>query len=366
MNVWVLLIALAAVIGAQHWVVTRLGLKGLYYDRRLSRDTAFAGETVELIETLRNKRLVFLPWLRVESRVSPYLRFGRQENLDVAGEKYQYHKSVFCLMPFQQVRRRHQVTLTRRGVYGLGNLALTAGDVTGMSRASEEKQLPVEITVYPALLSEDEMPDLWPMARSQGDLTVPWQYQSDPFLVCGIRPYQVGDVPRDIHWSASARTGQMQVKVHDYTADTRLLVLINGQLRPDQWANLMDYEQPVVEYEISLAATLMSHALRGGAAAGFGANMPLDDGDACALIAPFAGVGREEQLVTALAHLQIRQSRSFLSCLDEMTLLRDCDVVILSAYDDEAFQEKIRQLRGFHRSVALHLVDAKAVMAHAA
>lgn len=364
MNVWILVLALFALSGIQRYVVMRFGLRGLRYDRRLSKKAAFQGETVELIETLRNPRPLFIPWLRVESRISPFLRFGRQENLDITGD--QFHKSVFTLMPFQQVRRRHQVRLLRRGEYDVGTVALTVGDLVSESTAFQDMRFDARITVYPALLSREEMPDFLPMARNQGDMIVPRQHQADPFLVCGIRPYQAGDAPRDIHWSATARTGQMQVKVHDYTADTKLLVILNGQIRPDQWGDLMDYEQDVIEYGISLAATLMLHVLHSGAAAGFASNMPIGDQAGCAFLPPAAGQGRDESVLDALARLKIRQERSFLSCLDEMTYVRDCDILILSTYDNDELREKMRMLMGRNRSVKLHLLPAKAVNGHAA
>ncbi|MBE5776680.1 MAG: DUF58 domain-containing protein [Clostridiales bacterium] len=352
MNIWVLLLAVAVLVAVQRYLVIRVALPGIRYERRLSRKTACTGESIELVETLRNPRPVFIPWLRVESRISPYLRFGRQENLDVTGERY--HRSVFSLAPFQQVRRRHQVTLTRRGVYDVGTVALTAGDLLSASSAGTDMRFDCKVTVYPALLGDEEMKSVLPYARNVGDMIVETRRMQDPFLVCGIRPYEAGDPPRDIHWSATARTGQMQVKVHDYTADTKLLVVLNGQLRPDQWGNVMDYEEDILEDGISLAATMMTSVLRTGSAAGFASNMPFLNEEGCALILPMAGMGREEEVLMRLAQLRIHQERSILNCLEELGTLRDLDIVILSAYDaDPEMEERMQYLRLLNRSVTL-------------
>lgn len=361
MNIWVLMVALVLLVLAQRYMVISIGLPGIRYERRLSRKTAYAGETIELVETLRNPRPVFIPWLRVESRISPYLRFGRQENLDVTGERY--HRSVFSLAPFQQVRRRHQVRLTRRGVYDVGTVALTAGDLLSVSSAGTDMRFDCKVTVYPALLSDEKMHYMLPYARNVGDLIVETRRMQDPFLVCGIRPYMAGDPPRDIHWAATARTGQMQVKVHDYTADTKLMVVLNGQLRPDQWSDVMDYEEDILEDGISLAATLIVQVLRSGAAAGFASNMPFLDGEGCALILPMAGVGREEEVLFRLANLRIHQERSFLNCLEELGSLRDMDILILSAYEaDEEMEARMQQLRLYNRSVTLHKLQKRGGM----
>lgn len=365
MNIWVLILGLFLMVGLQKMLVTRFALPGIRYERRLSRHTAFVGDTIEMIETLQNPRPLFIPWLRVESRISPYLRFGRQENLNIRGQRY--HRSVFTLMPFQQVRRRHQVKLLRRGVYDVGTVALTAGDLVSVSSASVDMRFQAQVTVYPKPLDVSELPAVLPVSRNHGDMIVQTRHLTDPFLVCGIRPYEAGDAPRDIHWAATARTGQMQVKVHDYTADTKLMVVLNGQLRPDQWGELMDYEQDLIEYGISMTAAMMLEVLKNGAAAGFASNMPFLNQEGCAFMPPYGGTGREEEVLHALARVHIHQERSILNCLEELSSLRDCDVVILSAYtDDPEFMERVAGLRVRNRSVTVHLLRKEEVNGHVA
>ena len=54
----------------------------------------------------------------------------------------------------------------------------------------------------------------------------------------------------------------------------------------------MAYDQPVIEHEISMAATMCLMILRQGLEAGFGCNMPLDDTRNSALLPPAAGAAR--------------------------------------------------------------------------
>ena len=56
--------------------------------------------------------------------------FRTREAVDIRGENY--HKSVFTLLPFSQVTRRHRVTLHQRGHYALQMASVTAGDLLGM------------------------------------------------------------------------------------------------------------------------------------------------------------------------------------------------------------------------------------------
>ena len=85
MNILIYLLILIAVCGI--WELTvRFGLKSLSCSRSFSRDCLFEGEECELIETVRNDKPFIIPWLRLESKISPYLRLGNQDNLNISGE----------------------------------------------------------------------------------------------------------------------------------------------------------------------------------------------------------------------------------------------------------------------------------------
>lgn len=350
------MVALAIIAIAQSILLKHFGLRGLKYTRSFNKRTAFEGEEAELIEVIRNDRLLFIPWLRAESRISPYLRFGRQENLSVAGERY--HKSIFTLRPFQQIRRRHLVKLLHRGAYDAGNVALTVGDIFAMNAENLQLYTPAQILVYPRLLDDSALP--LPISRLQGDLIVRRHIITDPFLINGIRPYQPGDHQRDIHWPATARMGSLQVKTHDYTADTKLLVIINGQMSENQWGDLMDYEQNVIEHAISIAATLCLNVLKGGVAAGFAANMPLEGDEKTTVLLPERNAGRDEELLGAFARLKVHRSRNFLTFLEDLSFLRNTDILLLSPYTSPLVEEKMAMLRALGNTVTVHLMEKEA------
>ena len=90
------------------WTLTvKRGMKNLTCCRSFSRPTAFEGEEGELVEVVRNDGPYIIPWLRVESYISPKLQLGKQENLHVSSDTF--YRSCFALMPYQQIRRRHHV-----------------------------------------------------------------------------------------------------------------------------------------------------------------------------------------------------------------------------------------------------------------
>ena len=336
----------------QGWIVARFGLRGFSYQRGFSQAAACEGDRVEFVEVIRNRSIFFLPWVRVETRIPVSFGFSTREEVEIRGGHF--HKSVFTLMPFFQVTRRHQVVLKRRGHYVFQQASVTAGDLLGLRLTARDVEAPAEIYVYPRLLPEDQA--VFPSSRAQGEVSVRRWIQPDPFLVNGIRGYRSGDPERDIHWAATARMGQLQVKTHDFTSDPRLLVLVNGQKTESQWAGLMDYEQERIERALSLAASMCVYALRRGVEAGFGANMPLDEETECACLLPDRGAAWEDALLRAFAALRIQLLRSFPTFLEQLPRVSGMDIVLLSCYDSEDIRRQMAQLERLGNSVTLMLI----------
>lgn len=337
------------------WALTiRRGMKQLTCHRGFSRTRVFEGESGELVEVVRNDTPYMIPWFRVESRISPYIRLGRREDLDVSGEMY--YCSVFTLLPFQQIRRRHKVSFLHRGAYDLGNAALTSGDVLGIFRFMRSQEQSAPVLVYPRLLEPEMLP--LPVSRTLGELVRRQQLLTDPFLVRGIRAYQPGDPVRDIHWAATARTGEVQLRVRDYSARSRLLVVLNVQHQDLQMNNYVpEAHWPWVEDGIRVAASVCVQALRGGMSAGFCGNMPMGDSQDSTLILPSDGAAQEEELLAAFARLNVRRTKRFPELLEDLQSYQDLDILVISHYDSESIQLSLEKLRRSGNQVTFHLME---------
>ena len=332
----------------------RWALKKLSCSRQFSRSAFFEGESGELVEVVRNDCPVIIPWLRVESRISQDIRLGRQDNLQLSGEVY--YCSFFTLMPYQQIRRRHFVKFLRRGSYDLGNAALTTGDIFGMDRFSRNQEQHAPVLVYPRILEREDLP--LPVSLMLGKLITRHQLLRDPFLVKGIREYQPGDPVRHIHWPATARTGQAQVRVHEDTARAKLLVVLNVQPQDLQWTNyISETHIDSVENGIRLAASLCVYALRSGLSAGFASNMPLEGGNESTLLLPVPGAAQEEELLTAFARQTVRCVQRFPTLLKDLAVHSGLDILVLSSYESDSVREGIASLRRSGNQVTLHLLE---------
>ncbi len=360
MDVVFLLIALLALTLVQSFLLRRFGFRGLDYRRFFSKDAVFEGDTLDLVEVIRNKKLLFLPWVRLESKMPPSFLFKTKEEMEISGDGERYHRSVFSFLPYSQVTRRHHITARKRGLYTLSHAAMTLGDLLGACLISRDIDAGARLYVYPRLLPDDA-PGM-PSSRWQGELLVKRWIVPDPFLVSGIRPYRAGDQARDVHWAASARMGQLQVKTRDFTASPKLLTIINCQLTEAQWGDLMEYEQAPIEYAISLAATVCVLALRGGVEAGFAANMPLLGDSACACLLPARSAERETELLSALASLKIKRQKSFPVFLSDLGNLSGMDILVFSAYDSPAIQERLAALRYMGNTVRMQVLGKEAAV----
>lgn len=351
----VLNFSVALVVLLLLWGISvRRGTKKLTCSRSFSCSRIFEGEQGELVEVVRNDGPYIIPWLRVESRISPYIRLGRQENLSSSGEMY--YQSCFTLFPYQQIRRRHRVTFLRRGSYNLGNAFLTTGDLLGISRYGQEQQLNTPILVFPRILEPEELP--FPVSQMMGEMLRRNQLLRDPFLIRGIREYQAGDPVSDIHWAATARTGALQVCVNDSTVKTKLLVVLNVQHDDNQWSNVIqEKEAQPVEEEIRLAASLCVHILRAGLSVGFAANMPIDSGERSVVELPGEGTVQEGILLDSFARLHIHCSQKFLTLLDDLCVYTGLDILILSLYDSEGIRECMEKLEIAGNRVSFYKVE---------
>lgn len=322
-------------------LMVRKGMKNLTCQRSFSQTEVYEGEKGELVEIVRNDGPYIIPWLRIESHISPNLRLGKQENLQVSSDTF--YRSCFTLMPYQQIKRRHRVEFLRRGVYDLGNASISAGDLLGATRFWKDQQLSAPLTVYPRILDAEELP--YPLSNTMGELVTKNRLLQDPFLVRGIRPYQPGDLIRDIHWQATARTDDLQVRVHENTVCTRLLVILNAQSSDNQWDDYIpESDMPAMEDAIRLAASLCIHGLRGGLSTGFATNMPQQKQNESTLLLPAEGPAWEETLLECFARLRVHCSEKFVPMLESLKL-QDTDILVLSPYDSASIQKALESLR---------------------
>lgn len=335
----------------------RFALSGLTYARTYSKRTVFVGEEIYLTETVANAKALPVASLQIECRLHHALSMQGQSNiLDHDGS---WHKSLFSLMPFMRVTRSHRIVCSTRGYYPLHSVALTATDLFGISsRGSAAWPVETALVVYPVPIDPDE--STLPCHGFFGDVTVRRWLISDPFLISGVREYQSGDPMKTINWKASAKKGDWMVNQPDYTANTRLMLILNVESSETQWG--ASSGSALVETGIRLAAGIVRYAVSNGLEVGFATNGHVAGDKSQPATVP-SGSG-EQQLYTVwetLATLVTERASSFVALLQDISRqqMPETDYLILTAFTDERIEDMLAVLRLSGSAAALQLIGGE-------
>lgn len=352
-----LVIVTVILLFLQSMLFSTFAFKRLFYSRAFDRKACFVGEEVGLIETIMNRKILPLPWVILESTIPASLRFHTSDNLKVnEGTVYQYHRSFFSLLPYTKIRRKHRMICMKRGCYRLRSVSITTGDPFGFHKISRGLKFHTELLVYPEILEYDQlpMPNGW-----MGEMTSKRPTSVDPFMISGTREYGPGDPMNQIHWKATARTGELQVHQRDYTADQKLMVFLNFEITENMWDSVTDPLR--IEQAIKYAASYVTHLINSGGVVGFGCN-GLDIDKKYESVYVSAGSGRRQllKIYETMARLIIeRSSDTFASLLKQEVGRhpRHTDYILLTSFVNEAIEQQIERLRQLGNQVHLVWLD---------
>ena len=143
-------------------VWARYGLRGVTYERRLASDRTTWGDEIPMTIEVWNRKRLPLAWLRADDDAS----FGvvvRERELVDGSRGEGALRNVWTLAPFERVTRRFHVTGERRGVYDLGPIDLSVGDLFARQAAIEERDHRARFIVRPRTVGTTgiERPDQW-------------------------------------------------------------------------------------------------------------------------------------------------------------------------------------------------------------
>jgi uncharacterized protein (DUF58 family) len=289
---------LLSLVAASAWLWQRFGLAAFHYERTLSVTHANFGESVDLDITVENRKPLPLVWLDVQDQFP--------EALPVVGVTLDSSqvplratfRTVFDVRPYERVRRHYTVIAAARGWYRFGPVLLQTGDPLGLVRTSEELPQTVELIVHPEVrpLTAFGLPAELPL----GDSKPRRPLIEDPFTVDGIRPYAAGDLPRQINWRASARTGDLQSKRYEKRTSPSLQIMLDANTFEHFWEG---QDTARLERAISLAASVASDALARGYQVGFVANAPIAGSGVNLRVGSSANRGQLARILDGLARL---------------------------------------------------------------
>ena len=245
------LVYLAIIVVGGSYIVTRLGLSDLEAGYAVSQLNGHVGDRIRVTYTLRNTSRIPKPWLEVHNPTTlPGGLPGRAIPLGPRAER-----SWLVRAP-----------LVRRGHFRIEPLQIRTGDPFGFFEASASVGQGVAVVVYPRI----ERIPLWrlPAAYIEGSNASPERTLQTTPLATTVRPWAPGDSFNRIHWRATARHGEIQVKEFELeqTADAWIILDLDRSIQTGRG------DESTVEAAVRVAAAVTDKAIKDNRAVGMTVN----------------------------------------------------------------------------------------------
>ncbi len=317
-------------------------LEQVTYQRTISSDGFFVGETVELTETIRNPG--WLPLFRV--KLEFYV--PAETILDgVPVKEYTRMTSVFNIPPFAVVTKTHTLQCDKRGHYTLHSAAIT------YFRCEFSFETSIDYYVYPSLYGVQAQPET-PLYRA-GNSLASRKYIEDPFFLAGIREYRQGDPMRSINFKASVRSfsgGMRHLMCNDYdssrTHDAMIFLDLN------QYGEDPMSDKEILETGLQYACYLFCLAVENDCRVGFCANCSSGE-DKYIYIPCQSGEEHHQAILRQFAELDIYARRDFSMhvILERFGLDSppEADLYLITSHTDDKMAELLRMLERGGRNV---------------
>ena len=253
MPILIILIVVGLVLILQRLIYKKYWDHGLEATVRFSDYYLFEGGTTTVSEVMSNAKILPLPWVHLKFQI---LRNGKSDNL--------FRSDIFNILFNQQITRKSDLTLTKRGVYQISTLDLLSYDLFISSKFVKKIPNQATVTVFPLSLADTEI--AVPFEKLMGQIATRRYTMEDPFLFKGIRPYQPEDSFKDINFNASARAGEWLVNTHEYTLDQKVRII----LLTDKSTNY--YDETAYEQGLRFVAALTGRLEKEGIPVSFYSN----------------------------------------------------------------------------------------------
>ncbi len=287
------------------WV--RYGLRGVVYERSLGSDRAVWGDQIPLDVTVWNRKLLPLAWLRADDHVSEEAEVRERPlaHSERPGEKTLVN--TWTLAPFERVTRRFHLVADRRGMFRFDLVRLRVADLFARDTAVAESRQPATYIVRPRTVpirtaEAERLPNgVRPATRG---------LFPDPSLYAGVRPYQVGDPLRAVHWRATARTGTAVAKRFDPSRTRETLIVLDVQTTDRAHWHLA-YDEDLVESLCVVAGSLARRTLGDGSACGLAAAAYSSSPNLILWMPPSGGPDQLARIEDALGRMSSHPSGPF-------------------------------------------------------
>ncbi len=336
------------------WLWNRIALSNVEYARQFPVGRAFAGEVIDLTVSLTNRKFLPLAWIHAEDRVPmklPFLdaRIAATEQPTIGALSH-----LTATRWFERVNWHYKIECKHRGFYFFGPTRLRSGDIFGLFTSALTLEPQSRLIVYPRLIPLAELG--FPGKHPFGERRALRNIFEDPSRTVGVRDYHSEDPFKRIHWKATARRSQLQVRVLESSIVPHLAVFLNVNTFEKHWHGT---DSALLERMVSVAASIANHGAREKFAVGLLANGSVPHSDQSIKVMPGRSPDQLLKILEALAAITGFPTADFNQLLvaESSRLAWGATMVVVTCIVNDKLLASMVRLRDAGRRVALVSLD---------
>lgn len=224
-------------------LILRHNERNLYILYYASEKAIHSGEAVNIDYKLTNTSAVPIFHAVIDFKLDKKL------NTDASLKEIAYFGN------YDKINFSKDIICKYRGYYKLGQVKVTLYDPLMLNSCVIDINKEIDITVYPKVVPVKQL-----MLNSQdlyGTLKSNVRTTEDRTNIVNIRPYQVGDQLKNIHWKLSAKKDALQTKEFEQTVSTKFVIVLDG-------SKDVTFDMDKEEMLVSFCASLSKGALDDG------------------------------------------------------------------------------------------------------
>jgi uncharacterized protein (DUF58 family) len=338
-----LLLGLLALLGlARVWADH--ALDGVVCAIEAVEDRAFCGDSIKIVLAAENSKLLPLTWLRARAAIPPSLTPSDLRSRWPYSETGGYVQGLTALPWRSGARWEIELPCRGRGVHQIGPVEITSGDPFGLFGRRAVLRVHRSLVIYPRVLPLRQLG--FPEPVESGAALPRRAFQEDPARAAGVRAYRPGDAMRRIHWKATARQGELQVRVVDPAAAPTLLLVLLAETFDHPWTR---YREDLFELAVSAVASIASRALADRWPVAL-----LVSGAPAVRLPPASAPRQLTNLLEALARVKPQVASQVTDSIwPEALGARNATCVVTAGRTNDALRSALGQLRIARRPVVL-------------
>jgi uncharacterized protein (DUF58 family) len=332
------------------WWWNRHSLDALGYRRSFGERRAFPGEVVDLTLSVANDKWLPLGWLLVEDQWPLALPLQDGELFSSPTGYMGLFRSAFALRWFERINRHYRMRCTQRGFYPFGPAQFKSGDLFGLFRNRKTQDHLDWLIVYPQVLPLERLG--FPLKEPFGETKATWRIFEDPSRAVGVRDHRPEDGFRHVHWKATARRQDLQVKVYEPTTSHNLVIFLNVATFARIWQGINPL---LLERAIAVAASIASYAVENRYIVGIVANGSIPHSDQPIKVLPSRRPDQLAHLLEALAAVTSFATSSIESLLltESRRLPWGATLVVVTTVVTDELQVTLLRLHAVGRRLVL-------------